>query len=311
MESGPSVIIVEPTRDPAEYAESLLPVTPLLKISATATRFQGSAKLVPLERMALFLPKVAHAKVEKPIVEDLFTLNLPLDEPMHCRIGCRYETIEPGSAYLAGPGSEVDLRTGATPGTLALNIDAELLRSHWMGPDDTGPTGETRAISLRNPNGRALFQALSDAWRDALRGPITTAHRDELGDRITLALACALAGELTVHAAEGDSRRILRRAKGYIDAHLRSRITVPDIVRAAGASSRTLHRVFLKEEGLTPMQFVASERLNAVRRVLMRSDPHEVTVTQVAVDHGFGHLGRFSIAYRSSFGERPSTTLRG
>jgi transcriptional regulator GlxA family with amidase domain len=33
-------------------------------------------------------------------------------------------------------------------------------------------------------------------------------------------------------------------------------------------------------------------------------------VTEVALDHGFGHLGRFAIVYAERFGEPPSVTAR-
>jgi AraC-like DNA-binding protein len=34
------------------------------------------------------------------------------------------------------------------------------------------------------------------------------------------------------------------------------------------------------------------------------------TVTSVALDSGFAHLGRFAAAYRHHYGESPSETLR-
>ena len=307
MKPDARVIVVEPTRDPDEFAQSLLPVTPLLEISATVAYFRGAATLVPLARMGLFLPKLGRAHVRKPIAEDLFTLNLPLRDFIECRVGGRYERIEPGSAFLAGPGSTVDLRTGAASCTLALNIDAELVRSHWLGPEERPPNGEPCVIPLSNAGGRTLFMALNDAWGEALRG--FTSDGGELEDRIAVALAQCLAPELSPRSTRRGGANALERAKAYIRAGLSGRITVPDLARVAGVSNRTLYRLFLDDQGLTPMQFVTAERLSAVRRVLLTADPHELTVTRAAVAHGFGHLGRFSILYRDTFGESPSHTL--
>jgi len=50
--------------------------------------------------------------------------------------------------------------------------------------------------------------------------------------------------------------------------------------------------------------------MNLVRRALQRADASTATVTQLATDHGFWELGRFSVSYRRLFGESPSETLR-
>lgn len=311
MQPPANLIIVDQTNDPEEFADSLLPLSPLLRVSATGRHFRGSAKLVPLGRMGLFLPKVSFARVQKQVVESLFTLNLPLNRlPLECRIDGRYQWVESGKAYLAGPGSEVDLRTGeGGAGSIALNIEAELLQSHWLGLEDGGPSGEPCTISLDNPAGRALFRAVSTAWGEFVEREPTAANRSHFEDEIVAALAQSLAPDLHDREAFQNASRTLSRAKAFIDAHLGDRLMVPDIASGAGVSNRTLHRLFLQEEGLTPMQFVTRERLNAVRRVLIASDPHEMTVTRAALDHGFVHLGRFSQLYAKAFEVRPFITL--
>jgi AraC-like DNA-binding protein len=50
--------------------------------------------------------------------------------------------------------------------------------------------------------------------------------------------------------------------------------------------------------------------MHQVQRALTIADPADVTVTEVAMNHGFWELGRFSVAYRRLFGQSPSATLK-
>ena len=50
--------------------------------------------------------------------------------------------------------------------------------------------------------------------------------------------------------------------------------------------------------------------LEAARRELMSAERDQTTVTVVALQYGFYHLGRFAGTYRETFGELPSETLK-
>jgi hypothetical protein len=50
--------------------------------------------------------------------------------------------------------------------------------------------------------------------------------------------------------------------------------------------------------------------MHLVRRALLTADANKTSVTRIVTDHGFWELGRFSVAYRTLFGEPPSETLR-
>ncbi|WP_420031488.1 AraC family transcriptional regulator [Streptomyces sp. cg28] len=75
-------------------------------------------------------------------------------------------------------------------------------------------------------------------------------------------------------------------------------------------SLRTLQEAFRKHVGMSPMAYVAEVRLQRVRMQLRTSPPGSATVTNVAYQWGFAHLGRFALRYRARFGETPSQTLR-
>jgi AraC-like DNA-binding protein len=103
--------------------------------------------------------------------------------------------------------------------------------------------------------------------------------------------------------------RDVRRAVDYIEAHLDQAITVADLVTATGVAGRTLFMHFKSFKGVSPMRYARDARLRKVRQALLRADP-EASVTDIALNAGFTHMGRFSVTYRRRFGESPSDTLR-
>ncbi|MFC9845645.1 AraC family transcriptional regulator [Streptomyces sp. NPDC060223] len=78
----------------------------------------------------------------------------------------------------------------------------------------------------------------------------------------------------------------------------------------AQVSVRTLQEAFRKNLGMSPMNYVHEVRLQRVREQLLLAAPGTVTVTDVAYQWGFAHLGRFAQRYRARFGEVPSRTLQ-
>lgn len=56
-----------------------------------------------------------------------------------------------------------------------------------------------------------------------------------------------------------------------------------------------------------PVSSIAA-RLAAARKALRLAEPHQ-TVTNIANESGFSHMGRFSSNYKEMFGKLPSRTL--
>ncbi len=107
------------------------------------------------------------------------------------------------------------------------------------------------------------------------------------------------------------ARRTVRKAIDFIDGHLAERIAMADVVEAAGVSERSLQQGFREELHTTPSAYIRNCRLDRVHDTLADALPTDgVTVSDVALNWGFTHLGNFAAAYRQRFGEAPSQTLR-
>ncbi len=106
-------------------------------------------------------------------------------------------------------------------------------------------------------------------------------------------------------------RAAVRRSIEYIEAHLAEPISLADLSQHARMSTRSIQAGFREDLATTPVSFIRDRRLDQVRRTLMSAIPGDgVTVTAVAQQWGFSHLGSFSGLYRRRFGELPSETLR-
>jgi AraC-like DNA-binding protein len=105
--------------------------------------------------------------------------------------------------------------------------------------------------------------------------------------------------------------RVVRSVVELIDSLPRQAFTVADLAMHAGISERSLQEAFRRQLGTSPMSYLRRRRLQQAHDELLRIDPAAgVTVTDIALSHGFTHIGRFAAAYRQNFGESPSTTLR-
>ena len=102
---------------------------------------------------------------------------------------------------------------------------------------------------------------------------------------------------------------IVRQATELALSDPTCRIGLTELCAHARVSLRSLHYAFQDVTGMSPATWLRKIRLNEAHKTLLRSSPGEVLVKQVAIDHGFFHLGHFGRQYRSLFGCSPSHTL--
>jgi len=103
--------------------------------------------------------------------------------------------------------------------------------------------------------------------------------------------------------------RLIQNVEHYIDTAGSRPVHISEICAQCGVSRRSLHRAFHEVLGIGPVTFLQRKRLCDIHSVLRDSDPATTTIAEVALQHGFLNLGRFSGYYRSLFDEYPSETF--
>jgi len=101
----------------------------------------------------------------------------------------------------------------------------------------------------------------------------------------------------------------LLRAKEFILETAREEVCLEDVERVSGVSRFKLYEGFKQHFGMSPLAFRKKYRLEEVRRNILRSGSRS-SISGIAMDWGFSHLGRFSIEYKKQFNELPSETLK-
>jgi AraC family ethanolamine operon transcriptional activator len=103
---------------------------------------------------------------------------------------------------------------------------------------------------------------------------------------------------------------LVKQANAYMQAHIDQPLTLMDLCQALGTSSRALSDGFQEIFGTSPMAYLKMLRLQSVYRALKATNSSHKTVTDIASQFGFYHLGYFAHDYKHIFGELPSATLR-
>ncbi|MCO6412219.1 MAG: AraC family transcriptional regulator [Thiogranum sp.] len=104
--------------------------------------------------------------------------------------------------------------------------------------------------------------------------------------------------------------RIARAAQAYLHTRCHRPVSVEELCAAVGVPARTLHLAFHEAYGMPPGHYMKLHRLNEAHQALLQGGA-TATVSQIAMDCGFLHLGRFAVDYHALFGETPSETAAG
>jgi AraC family transcriptional regulator len=192
---------------------------------------------------------------------------------------------------------------GRTSSVFAVHLSAR-----GPAPDANDISILPAALYFENDNLKSTLQKL--------QGALDGSGIDDRAYAETLALL--LLWELR-HAAEpkrarpnpirgGLTARRLSQVKEFIDAQIPNEITISDLATLAGLSHYHFIRAFRDTVGLTPYQYILSERIRRARTLL--SSP-ELSLGDVALAVGFSDASQLNRVFRKLTGVTPTAFRRG
>lgn len=244
-------------------------------------------------------------------LESVFHLQILLRGHCMWRRGRAERLLGPGELLLINPDEPVDLAYSADCEKFILKLPARLLdavcdEQRWQRPSE----------GVRFIHSHYQLLAL-----EGFAGLLTmVCHEAEACDslqRVQEHYSQIVASKLLTLMQTNVSRESLgsqavtfERIAEYIERNLKQDIGIEQLAQQASMSLRSLYGLFERNAGTTPKHYIRQKKLERIRRNLSDPDCSVRNITELALEYGFVHLGRFSESYKALFGELPSDTLK-
>jgi AraC-like DNA-binding protein len=169
------------------------------------------------------------------------------------------------------------------------------------------------ASELSKPSAVKFLHCFEFVWQQMSMLPTIPPLLLAAYDEVILNCLSALLRPLLPDAAAGPvanpGPRLIDRACDILRSELDQPVSIASVAARLGVTTRHLQKGFQRHLATTPQRFLNECRLDLARRRLLAAMKGE-TVTSIALDCGFGHLGEFAIRYQQRFDEKPSKTLQ-
>lgn len=258
--------------------------------------------------------------IDPGCLERFFLVQIPLTGTAHIRAGVtELEAAPERTASLLSPTIPTQMMWRNCAQAILL-LDRRMVeqRAAALSGRASGIVEFDPVIDLDAPSGRALRTSLAELMTLAERlGPSGRLSAVAMADRRELLLDHLLNGQRhglsdAIATFSGRTERLpraLRAARDHLADNAGEPLDLAQLACAAGIGIRALQLGFRRHFGLSISQMLLDMRLAALHARLAQASS-DASITEIAFDLGFTHLGRMAGAYREKFGETPSATLR-
>lgn len=308
--------------NPSDFADDLLHLWPHLHscdVQKGRLGFMSQAALIKLPGTSLLTSSVTSINVS---VKDNLraAITLPISGVSRAEVGGKvFECgLDSGGLYVPS-GAGPQKAEGIASSVLLLQIEPSKLEAAARA---VSGLPVDRPIDLKTDHPRALhatsggislgsFAKWIGATIDLHQGSALVLNRLGFQEFLYRQLVLILRPDLQMSA---QSEPLISEAAhdtielvcDTIKADLYARHTLTDLALLAQMSVRGLQYAFQRRFGVSPMQWLQSQRLEAARQSILRN-PH-ANIGQIAQDCGFASASSFSTFYKRRFGELPSKT---
>jgi AraC-like DNA-binding protein len=256
-------------------------------------------------------------RVDADVMKDFHLIQVPL-RGAYCMSSKGHTSIvRRGEAHLIHDAMPLSMACSADLSLLVFKFDKHSFPSLCVEEARRRAPDHQRfgyILPFDGSKGRSLQRTIEFVAGETLddgltsRQPEARLHAEEL---LMAAISGALHDSSRPGAIKpaGDAMPYVRRAEDFIERHINDDLTLDDIITASRVSARTLFYGFQKTHGVGPWAWTRMRRLQGAHAALMSATARDTRITDIALEWGFGHLGRFSAGYRLQFGESPSDTL--
>jgi AraC-like DNA-binding protein len=258
--------------------------------------------------------------IDPGCLERFFLLQVPLTGTARIRAGAGdFDAVPDRTASLLSPTIPTRMMWSDCAQVILL-LDRRMVeqRAAALSGRVAGTVEFDPVIDLDAPSGRALRTSLGGLMTLAERlgpsgrlSPVATADwREALLDHLLNGQRHGLSDAIRTFSGQAERLpRALRVARDRLADNAGEPLDLAQLACAAGIGIRALQLGFRRHFGVSISEMLLDMRLAGLHARLAQAPP-DASITEIAFDLGFTHLGRMAGAYREKFGETPSATLR-
>ena len=256
--------------------------------------------------------------VRPQLLRDFFLLQLPIRGEAFVTVDKQEVHCHPRQAVMISPTLGVDMKFGEGCEQLIVRIertDLEHQMEQHLGRHIGLPVEFAPAVPLTTSSAKeitSLLRYMTMTLTETGGISNSTIAKKHMSFLLISALINCLDHNYQQELTEGKAfprPAYISKAQEYMRMNFAEPIGPADVAEAVDVSTRALFAGFKTYLNTTPMRYLKDLRLDMVHRALCSMGPRRASVTTIAMDYGFFHLGHFCAAYKHKFGELPRETL--